>query len=240
VTLPYCPTTNPGPCTAAELVNQLTPVGTIAEATYPYINANSTHTSGYDVDLQYHWDLGAIGRFTGEASWTHELTYQLTVAGVGTYELAGTHGPASISGDTGNPKDRINVRLSWSKGPITITPSINYISHFSITDPSVAETTCATALSYNGNFPGGMTSVPAADQGFCTVKYFLETDLYASYQMTSKLMLHLAVTNLFNKAPPVDVMTYGGGSMFYPYDPALEQDGAVGRFMTVGFDYDFE
>ncbi len=239
VVLPYCPATNAGPCTQSELVNQLTPVGTIAEATYPYINANSTHTSGYDVDFQYHWDWGQIGRFTGEASWTHELTYQLTIAGVGTYELAGTHGPASISGDTGNPKDRVNVRLSWSKGPITITPSINYISHFSITDPSVGESTCAAALAYDGNFPGGMTSVPADEAGFCTVRYFLETDVYASYQVTSQFELHASVTNLLNKAPPVDVMTYGGGSMFYPYDPALEQDGAVGRFMTVGFDYDF-
>jgi iron complex outermembrane recepter protein len=238
VYLPYCP--GPATCTGgAGLINQLTPVGTIAEATYPYINANSTQTSGYDVELQYHWDLGAIGRFTGEASWTHELTYQLTVAGVGTYELAGTHGPASISGDTGNPKDRVNVSLSWTKGPFTVTPSMNYISHFSITDPSVGENNCATALSYDGNFPGGLSSVPAGDEGFCNVKYFLETDLFAAYQLTSKLEVHFTVTNLFNKAPPVDVMTYGGGSMFYAYDPALEQDGAVGRFMTLGINYDF-
>jgi hypothetical protein len=27
--------------------------------------------------------------------------------------------------------------------------------------------------------------------------------------------------------------------MFYPYDAALHQDGAVGRFFLVGFDYDF-
>lgn len=239
VTLPYCPATNSGPCTTAELVDQLTPVGTIAEATYPYINANSTHTTGYDVDIQYQWDAGWIGRFTGEASWTHELTYQLTIAGVGTYELAGTHGPSSISGDTGNPKDRVNVRLSWNKGPFTLTPSINYISHFSIIDPSAGVPTCASALAYDGNFPGGMTSVPADDQGFCTVRYFLETDVYASYQMTDRLQVHASVINLFNKQPPVDVMTYGGGSMFYPYDPALEQDGAVGRYMTVGVSYDF-
>jgi iron complex outermembrane recepter protein len=239
VSLPYCP--GPAACTnGVGLVDQLTPVGTIAEATYPYINANSTQTSGYDVELQYHWDMGAIGRFTGEASWTHELTYQLTVAGVGTFELAGTHGPASISGDTGNPKDRINVSLSWTKGPFTLTPSMNYISHFSIVDPSVGETTCAAALGYDTNFPTGLASVPPGDQGFCNVKYFLETDVFASYQITSKLEAHFTVTNLFNKTPPVDVMTYGGGSMFYPYDPALEQDGAVGRFMTLGINYDFD
>jgi iron complex outermembrane recepter protein len=237
VTLPYCPASNSGPCSNAQLVPTPTPVGTILFASFPYENASATETSGYDVDFTYHWDAGAVGRFTGEATWTHELTYKLILNGQ-TYDLAGTHGPASVSGDTGNPKDRINVRLSWNKGPLTITPSMDYVSHFSITDPSAgpAATTCAEALSYNGNFPAGVT---AANQNFCTVKYFLETDVYGSYQLTSQLELHASVTNLFNKTPPVDVMTYGSGSYFYPYDAAMHQDGAVGRYFLVGFNYDF-
>jgi iron complex outermembrane recepter protein len=237
VTLPYCPATMTSACTNAQLVPTPTPVGTILFASFPYENASATETSGYDVDLTYHWGGGAFGRFTGEATWTHELTYKLILNG-NTYDLAGTHGPASVSGDTGNPRDRINVRLSWNKGPVTVTPSINYISHFSIIDPSAgpAATTCDEALAYNGNFPPGVTP---ANQQFCTVKYFLETNLYASYQVTSQLEVHAAVTNLFNKAPPVDIMTYGSGSLFYPYDAALEQDGAVGRFMTLGINYDF-
>lgn len=236
-TLQYCPAGNPGPCTASQLVYAPTSVGTILYAAFPYENASATQTSGYDLDLDYHWDMGAIGSFEGEVSWTHELTYQLILNG-STYELAGSHGPASISGDTGNPKDRVDVRLSWTKGPMTITPSVNYISSFSITDPSAgpSATTCAEALAYDGNFPQGVT---AATQNFCTVRDFIETNLYAKYQMTGNFDVHLSVTNLFNKAPPLDVMTYGGGSMFYEYDPALEQDGAVGRFYMLGVDYDF-
>ncbi|HEV2271047.1 MAG TPA: hypothetical protein VGR92_16460 [Steroidobacteraceae bacterium] len=45
--------------------------------------------------------------------------------------------------------------------------------------------------------------------------------------------------NLFNKEPPVDVETYGGGSGFYPYDPGLHQAGAVGRYFTLGAAYEF-
>jgi hypothetical protein len=37
----------------------------------------------------------------------------------------------------------------------------------------------------------------------------------------------------------VDVQTYGSGSVFLPYDAALHQDGAVGRYFLLGFDYDF-
>lgn len=45
--------------------------------------------------------------------------------------------------------------------------------------------------------------------------------------------------NLFNKQPPVDVETYGGGSGFYPYDPGLHQAGAVGRYFTLAAAYEF-
>lgn len=235
VNLPFCPTTQTAGCTTSQLVNQQTPVGLILEESFPYVNASSTKTSGFDFDLQYHWDMGVIGRFTGEATWTHELTYQLIVGG-STFDLAGTHGPSGVSGDTGNPKDRINARLSWTKGRVTITPSINFVSHFSITDPSSGIPDCASAIAYGGNFPGGVT---AQNQQFCNVGYFLETDIYGSYQLTTNFQLHASVTNLFNKQPPVDVQTYGSGSIFLPYDAALHQDGAVGRYMMVGFDYDF-
>jgi iron complex outermembrane recepter protein len=236
ISLPYCdPTAHPAGCTSGQLTPATTPMGLILEESFPYVNASSTKTSGFDVDLQYHWDMGAIGRFTGEATWTHEITYQLTF-GTSVYDLAGTHGPSGVSGDTGNPKDRINARLSWNKGPITITPSLNYISHFTISDPSSGIPDCGSALSYGGNFPGGVT---AQNQQFCNVGYFLETDVYGSYQLTSNFMLHASVTNLFNKQPPVDVQTYGSGSVFLPYDAALHQDGAVGRYFMLGFDYDF-
>ena len=239
VTLPFCPPTHAGNCTTGPgggLVNTLTPVGTIVYLSFPYENASSTAVSGYDVSLKYHWNWGRIGRFTGEATWTHELTYKLSLNGQ-TFELAGTHGPASVSGDTGNPKDRISASLSWQKGPLTITPSMSFVGHFTITDPSTPFTTCATALTYDGFFPGGVTP---QNKQFCNVGYFLETNVYAAYQINSSFQVHASVTNLFNKAPPVDVMTYGSGSYFYPYDAAFAEDGAIGRFMTIGFTYDME
>lgn len=220
---------------AGATVNQATPVGTILVANYPYVNAGSTSTSGYDVDLKASFDAGTIGRFTSELTWTHELTYQLTVGGT-TYELAGTHGPAGVSGDTGNPKDRATLREAWDRGPFDLTASVNYTGHFSIVDPSSGYATCGAAIAAAGNFPPGVT---AANQEFCTVKYFLTTDVYGSYQLTDSLQLHASILNLFNKQPPVDIETYGGGSGFYPYDPGLHQAGAVGRYFTIGASYEF-
>jgi iron complex outermembrane receptor protein len=233
--LPYCPASMTAGCSNAQLVNQTTPIGTILVASYPYINAGSSRTSGVDVDLKAHYDAGRFGNLTAEVSWTHLLTYQLTVAG-NTFELAGTHGPSGVSGDTGNPKDRGTLDVSWQKGPLTISPSLNFVGHFSITDPSSGIPDCGSALGYFGRFPGGLTPQNAQ---YCTVKYFLETNLYGAYQMSDAFQLHAAITNLFNKQPPVDIQTYGGGSNFYPYNPAMHQDGAVGRFFTLGFTYDF-
>ena len=232
---PYCPTSNSAGCTSSQLVNQTTPTGTILVASYPYINAGATHTSGVDVDIKGHYDAGRFGRVTAELTWTHLLTYQLTVAGQ-TYELAGTHGPSGVSGDTGNPKDRGTLQVSWQRGPLTLTPSLNFVGHFSITDPSSGIPTCGSALGYFGRFINGVTPQNAQ---YCSVGYFLETNVYGAYQMNSHFQVHAAITNLFNKQPPVDIQTYGGGSNFYPYNPAMHQDGAVGRFFTLGATYEF-
>lgn len=232
----YCdPTAHPGGCTAADLTTATTPVGTILALSYPYVNAGATHTSGFDVDLKAHYDAGRFGRITAEATWTHELTYQLTFAGQ-TYELAGTHGPSGISGDTGNPKDRANLQVSWQKGPLTIAPSLLFIGHFASYDPSAGEAGCGDALSFFGRILG---PVDSTTQGFCTVGTFLETNVYGAYQLSDNFQVHASVTNLFNTTPPVDVTTYGSGTNFYPYDAALHQDGAVGRYFTLGFDYQF-
>lgn len=232
---PFCPPSNTGGCTTGQLVNTTTPVGTILALSYPYVNAGSTHTSGFDVDLKAHRDAGRFGRFTAEATWTHLLTYQLTIAGT-TYELAGTHGPSGVSGDTGNPKERASLRLSWQKGPVTITPSLEYIGNFSIVDPSSGIPNCNAALGYFARFLGGLTSQNAQ---FCDVASYLQTDIYGAYQVSSNFQVHAAVTDLFDKQPPVDVQTYGSGTNFYPYDAAFHQDGAVGRFFTVGVTYQF-
>jgi iron complex outermembrane receptor protein len=231
----YCPTTFVNGCTNSQLINQTTPVGIILAAAYPYVNAGETHTTGFDVDLKSHYDAGALGRFTAEVTWTHLLTYQLTFDG-NTYELAGTHGPSGISGDTGSPKDRADLQVSWQKGPLTLAPSVDFTGHFSNTDPSSGVDTCAQGLAFIGYIGSGVTP---ADSAFCSVKYYLQTDIYGAYQVSATFQVHAAITNLFNKAPSVDIATYGSGTYNYPYDAAFEQGGAIGRYFTAGFTYDF-
>jgi iron complex outermembrane receptor protein len=237
-TLPQC-TATATPCPTA---NMTTPVGLELFAAYPYVNAGTTQTEGLDFDLQSQFDAGNLGRLKARLTWTHMIEYDLTVQGQ-TFQLAGTHGPSGISGDTGNPKDRGTFSLTWERNAASLTVSENYVGPFRITDPSAGYTTCALALSnsatwaYGSRYAGG-TPLPAEWYPYCSVHKFVETNLYASYQITEHLDLHGSVTNLFNANAPVDLQTYGGGGEL-AYDAALHQDGAVGRYFTLGATYRF-
>jgi iron complex outermembrane receptor protein len=228
------PTT--GNCQTAQV---LTPVGLPEYTVVPYVNAGITTTSGIDVDLRTRWDIGP-GKLTGDLNYTHMIEYDYGYAGT-TYHLAGTHGPSSISGDTGNPKDRAVLSVTWEQGPFTSTLSMNYTSSFSIVDPSSGYNTCLQAISSGAPSAYGPVwippaTLPSAWQQYCSIAHFTEVNLYARYQLNDHFDVHGSITNLGNSDAPIDLQTYGGGAELH-YDAALEQDGAVGRMFMLGATY---
>jgi len=232
--LPFCTANNV--CTA----NENTPVGLALFASYPYINAGATKTEGIDVDMQTEFDLGNAGKLSAELNYTHIYMYDITIAGV-TYSLAGTHGPSGVSGDTGNPKDRAVFDLTWEKGPVSVSGTVNYTGSFSVTDPSSQIDTCleavtgASSSAYGLRFSPGVNTIPGY---LCQVRHFTDVNLYARYVVSDHLAVHGSIDNLFNADPPLDMQTYGGGAGL-AYDGAFHEDGAIGRFFTVGATYKF-
>jgi len=217
-------------------------VGYPAYELIPYVNAGITTTSGIDVDLRSKIAVGWAGRLTGDINYTHMIQYSYGYQGT-TFDLVGTHGPSSISGDTGNPRDRAVASLTWDKGPVTSTLTVNYISSFSITDPSAGYLTCAQALASGAPSAYGPSFVGSSVAGtpwtpYCSVAHFTEANLYVAYAATDNLKVHASITNLFNSDAPVDLQTYGGGAELH-YDAALHQDGAVGRYFVLGATYRF-
>ena len=204
--------------------------------TYPFINANTTTTSGLDLDVVGKYDLHEAGRLKAEVQVSYMLQYDLTAQGV-KYHLAGTHGPAFVSEDTGTPRTRGAFTLTWGKGPFEIAGTVNYISRYSVTDPSEGIPDCDSALS--SVFPDG-----GAPSKFCHVGSFTELNVVARYNWDEHLQLHGGVTNLLNKKAPYDLQTFGspgngaeqGGA---PYNPSYHQDGAVGPMFTIGATYTF-
>jgi iron complex outermembrane recepter protein len=212
-----------------------TSVGPILYYPDGYINANSTKTNGVEIDTQYRWKLGSWGGLTTKLDWSHTFQYILTEAGVG-YELAGTHGPFVIGGDTANPRDRIQASATWDNGPAHVSLIFNWISGYNLLDPSFSAlplTSCALSAAVGS----GLWPTENVPSNFCQVKSFLETDVSGSYNFNKHWEIHGSITNLFNTQPPVDMNTYGGA--IFPYNPSMHQAGAVGRLFMLGGKYTF-
>jgi iron complex outermembrane receptor protein len=239
---PGGPVTLPFVSPNGTVVNALTPVAQIAALEYSYINAGTTKTNGFDIDLRSFYDVPVVGKLSAEVSYTHVMSYEFFAFGQ-LYQLAGTHGPSGISGDTGNPKDRAVVTLGWDKGPANVTATINYTGPFSIDDPSAGQFTCTASLAgffsvvYGPRFPSSLATPPS--QSFCDVHSFVDVDLYGRYRLTKNFDVHASVINVLNRQPPLDLESYGAGADL-AYDTAFGgQTGAVGRFFTVGATFKF-
>lgn len=221
------------------IANAQTPVPLITYKPFPYINASQDETNGVDLDLRGQLDFGDIGHLTAQLSVTHIMSFKLQAAGT-TYQLAGTHGPSGISGDTGNPKDRGTLSLTWAVGALSVTGNLNYISGFSVVDPSAGQPTCDTAVYNNATLEFGnkFQQGNAYPGSYCRVGSFTDVDFYGQYSVNEHLQLHASVVNAFDKPPPFDSVTYGGAGGG-AYSAGLAQVGAVGRYFTIGGIYKF-
>ena len=214
------------------LATALTPVGLILAQEFPYVNATQTEVNGVDVDLDSHVELGVIGKLSASLNYTRMLHYYLTAPGGFTTDLAGTHGPTGVSGDTGNPKDRAVLSLSWDRGPWDVTTTINYTGAFNLTDPSIGIESCSDSVLNSGKWVNPYSGPPS----FCEVHHFIDVNLYAEYAFSEHLRVHGSVLNLFNTPPPLDLQTYGSAGN---YSNAFHDAGAIGRFYSVGAGYKF-
>jgi len=215
----------------------LSPVGPILYATSGYINAGKTTTSGIEASINYRFRLpGELGSLRADLSGAHTFDYTQSVNGV-SYQLAGTQGPSGVGGATGNPKDRAQFALTWARGPLDITTSVNYTSSFSTLDPSIGATSCEST----GFDVGGRNYFANKIQpdSYCHVASFTVTNLTAQYKLSPNLTLKGTILNLFDKAPPIDVGTYGNATAQTSYNASLHQAGAIGRFFSLGLAYTF-
>ena len=217
------------------------PIAPIAFFTAGYANANSTKTSGVDIDLRWKHRFEGIGDFSSDFNVAYMNKYDVTIDGV-SYKLAGTHGPSVIGGDTGSPKARFKWVNELARDTWSITSTLNYIGSYDLTDPSAQPPafTCLDGLQVGAgaNAYKDVIRQGLVPQGVsCKVKSFTTFDLSGRYDLTKQLSLSGAVLNLFNTSAPLDWGTYGGGAA--PYNPSLHSAGAIGRSFTVGATYTF-
>jgi iron complex outermembrane receptor protein len=240
----YVPSFVRGPITPVDISNGdgtshvgMPEAGPILYAKSPYINLGGTKTSGIEADVSYRWRMGDQGTLRANLSAAHVFSYVSETAGGVSYQLAGTQGPSSVGGATGNPKDRAQFTLGWNRGPLDVTTTVNYTSSFSGIDPSLEATDCATTAKDVGGRP--YFSNLTQPEYYCHVASFTTTNLNVQYKVSSNLTLRASILNVFDRQPPFDVSTYGNAGAQTSYNASLHQAGAVGRFFSLGMNYTF-
>jgi iron complex outermembrane recepter protein len=191
--------------------------GPIIAFTAPYVNLGLDEPKGLDYELQSQFSLGKAGTLELDVDYTHLISQEVCESGPGScVDVAGTHGPTSVSGDTGTPRNRIQATLSDTLGPAELGFTVNYVSGITDTDP---------------------TSGPGCyDAWFlaCHTASFTDIDLFAHYHIAKQFLVDLHVLNLFNMAAPFDPQAAYNQSN---YNMAFAQQGAIGRFFELGLKY---
>lgn len=198
--------------------------GTLVSILQPYTNANRTIVRGLDVDARQDVPLGAWGKLSFGAQWTHLFQYAVVDAQGNLIEYAGTHGDCNVSNCIGTVQDRINAAITYSMANWSVSMIGNYRASIdNKTDKNAAA--CAT-------FKGGSTGQPSPEG--CRVGSFTTFDLTSRWQINRNWEVNGSIQNLFDRKPPFDPLTYGA----VEYNP-LDYMGAVGRFFQVGARYKF-
>jgi len=182
----------------------------------PYVNASYSLSSGIDTQAKAILPLDAYGKLTATLDVTHILESQQTVGG-NTYHYVGTVGPTGLSGSVGTPATRGSFTLDWAQGPLTVGAIYTYHSALKGVDESV----------------GPNCSQLSASNPHCYVESFGYVNLYGQYEWSRHLEFTGTIANVTNRLPPLDAVTYGGQN----YNASLDQVGAIGRYMEVGFRY---
>jgi iron complex outermembrane recepter protein len=194
--------------------------GTIIEYLTPYVNSSYSITAGIDFGWKTLLDWGPYGRVTTTLDATHLIQSQQTFGDV-TYYYVGTVGPTALSGSTGTPANRGSLTIDWTRGPLSLGTVLNYRSAMQGIDESLgAPFTCLQLSATNPH---------------CYVAGFGYANVYGQYRFDQHMQFMVNVTNVTDRLPPLDNVTYGGQN----YDASYDQAGAIGRFIEASFRYRF-
>jgi iron complex outermembrane receptor protein len=200
--------------------------GSLVSIGAPYTNGPSTKTDGIDLDVRQRFNLGEAGKLTGSLTWTHIMHFKRTLTDGNTYEYSGTDGPTSLSSSSGQPKDKATFQLTWDRGPLSLTGTLNYVSGYKNVEYKDDPNGCLIYYSDGSEAPGPGCKTPS----------FTTFDLTGKYQVTKALQVYGGITNVFDRIAPYDLSAFYG---ITHYNANYNQAGGIGRTYNVGLKYQF-
>jgi iron complex outermembrane receptor protein len=232
-------------------------VATLTPTSY---NGAFYEVKGVDFSLVYDFDAGPFGRFTPRllTTWYDEQEFANCTLGAAngcyTFNILGQTGSGNgfLNDYTPDARWKGNLMVTWTQGPISITPSMNFVSH------GVMDYLGVTPSSplYNellNNSTTGKPGGPPLPSSITNAGYHLMSSNYVpSYFLfnlngtytfkdgpASGLQVFAQVNNVFNKQPPFT----GGATAFGPSNSYGGTNpiyfDALGLAYRVGFRYNF-
>ena len=196
--------------------------GNVLEVISPFENNSRSRLRGIDFDINHRMTMGNRGTLSAKLRWTYLQSYKKSFEGGTTVEYAGTHGPMVVSGNTGTPKNRANIELTWERGPASLSAYVNHIGSYLNKDNRAAD--CFNHFANGDPAPGG-----------CRVSSFTTVDLHGSYKARKDTQLYFSIINLFDRIAPLDPSSY----INLNFNPSFHINGAIGRTFNIGLRHDF-
>jgi iron complex outermembrane receptor protein len=200
-----------------------------------YVNQGATETSGLDFEVAHRLNLGDKGRLTTKLDWSYALTFKRAERpGDKETNVVGTAGGysdwATTVGDI--PRHRASLSSNWSKGPHSLTGSVDFVSPVSLLRRTDSWVTYPTPYCHYGKgAPGGLEKFSnwVSD---CSVPEWTTFNVAYAYTGLKNWTLSGNIKNIFDTAAP--------------YDPRYPTEGfntqlhnALGRYFRVSSSYKF-
>ena len=196
--------------------------GNILMVTTPFQNNSKSRLNGVDFDVAQRIPMGSSGNLNAKLTWTYLHSYKRTFVDGTTVQYAGTHGPMTVSGNSGTPANKANIEVTWERGPASLSTYVTYIGNYLNTDNR--EAGCFDHLANGDPAPGD-----------CRVSSFTTVDLHGSYKLQKNTELYLSIINLFDRIAPLDPSSY----INLNFNPSFHLDGAIGRTFNIGLKHAF-
>lgn len=178
---------------------------------------------GVDFSLNYLLDLGAFGTVNTRmlATWMDQQDFQ-SYPGGPVLSILGQTGTGNgfLNDYTPSAKWRGSLLITWSQGPLSITPNMNFVSHGVMDYLGVTPAQGALyTQTLNGTLPAALQAYGFHPMPYNSVPSYFLFGLNATYSFANGgidalkgLQIFGQVNNIFNKTPPFT----GGENLFGP------------------------
>ena len=190
-------------------------------------NLGATDIDGWDFDFNYQHPLG-IGTMMVDLSGEYLLKFQSQAAPGVAFTDNLTSGLQYFQNDAGAQSIipwHVRATAGWQAGPLSTQAAVNYTGHYNY---------LWTPFSYATNPNGaGLANQLQWVSPFVTVDWSAIWDFPDSSGAKKGLRLQLNVYNIFNEAPPLELVTGASGGF------ASESASPLGRTFRVSFNKRF-